>query len=234
MPPRSGRGGRRFKSCHSDQYLADIQIRHATPCAAEVLPRTGAAGRVSKARALRGHCKDNACGRCPPAHEPGARKRHVGLSARGGHILMSPWVQELQELQELALLIPLTQFLQFLHPHGEWVDLPAVGVTAGAFPGLDRLPDCALLVGVVDLPSSKRALIRCLSNVARPGRRKRPPRRRISPNEAVARSGVPLLRQFTQRTLSQQSRASCDPKPPTCVAFFPKAVDTVNIPDQTV
>src|SRR5436190_24062295 len=28
--PRSGRGGRRFKSCHSDQYLAHIADRIAT------------------------------------------------------------------------------------------------------------------------------------------------------------------------------------------------------------
>ena len=28
--PRSGRGGRRFKSCHSDQYLAQIKIAAAT------------------------------------------------------------------------------------------------------------------------------------------------------------------------------------------------------------
>src|SRR6516165_10330664 len=28
--PRSGRGGRRFKSCHSDQYLADPQIPFPT------------------------------------------------------------------------------------------------------------------------------------------------------------------------------------------------------------
>ena len=28
--PRSGRGGRRFKSCHSDQHLADFQTRFAT------------------------------------------------------------------------------------------------------------------------------------------------------------------------------------------------------------
>jgi hypothetical protein len=31
--PRSGRGGRRFKSCHSDQYLAEISKYSATPCA---------------------------------------------------------------------------------------------------------------------------------------------------------------------------------------------------------
>ena len=31
--PRSGRGGRRFKSCHSDQYLADNQIAQATASA---------------------------------------------------------------------------------------------------------------------------------------------------------------------------------------------------------
>jgi hypothetical protein len=34
--------------------------------------------------------------------------------------------------------------------------------------------------------------------------------------------------------LASQSRASCDPEPRTCVAFFPKAVDTVIIPDHTV
>src|SRR5882672_2661136 len=31
--PRSGRGGRRFKSCHSDQYLAQIPTRAAKGCA---------------------------------------------------------------------------------------------------------------------------------------------------------------------------------------------------------
>jgi hypothetical protein len=31
--PRSGRGGRRFKSYHSDQYLAEISQHSATPCA---------------------------------------------------------------------------------------------------------------------------------------------------------------------------------------------------------
>jgi hypothetical protein len=31
--PRSGRGGRRFKSCHSDQYLPDNSGCFATPCA---------------------------------------------------------------------------------------------------------------------------------------------------------------------------------------------------------
>ena len=31
--PRSGRGGRRFKSCHSDQHLAVIHDPCATPCA---------------------------------------------------------------------------------------------------------------------------------------------------------------------------------------------------------
>ena len=30
--PRSGRGGRRFKSCHSDQYLAEIQELRGTVC----------------------------------------------------------------------------------------------------------------------------------------------------------------------------------------------------------
>jgi len=28
--PRSGRGGRRFKSCHSDQYLAKFSIQSGT------------------------------------------------------------------------------------------------------------------------------------------------------------------------------------------------------------
>ena len=31
--PRSGRGGRRFKSCHSDQHLAEFSSRFATGCA---------------------------------------------------------------------------------------------------------------------------------------------------------------------------------------------------------
>ena len=31
--PRSGRGGRRFKSCHSDQHLAEFFSRFATVCA---------------------------------------------------------------------------------------------------------------------------------------------------------------------------------------------------------
>jgi hypothetical protein len=31
--PRSGRGGRRFKSCHSDHDLAEIKNASATPCA---------------------------------------------------------------------------------------------------------------------------------------------------------------------------------------------------------
>jgi hypothetical protein len=31
--PRSGRGGRRFKSCHSDHYLAENSKHSATPCA---------------------------------------------------------------------------------------------------------------------------------------------------------------------------------------------------------
>jgi hypothetical protein len=30
--PRSGRGGRRFKSCHSDHDLAEISRQSATPC----------------------------------------------------------------------------------------------------------------------------------------------------------------------------------------------------------
>jgi hypothetical protein len=30
--PRSGRGGRRFKSCHSDQYLAKIKMLAGTDC----------------------------------------------------------------------------------------------------------------------------------------------------------------------------------------------------------
>src|SRR5260370_19505343 len=30
--PRSERGGRRFKSCHSDQYLADFQLLPGTDC----------------------------------------------------------------------------------------------------------------------------------------------------------------------------------------------------------
>src|SRR5229473_4895482 len=30
--PRSGRGGRRFKSCHSDQHLAEFQILTGTDC----------------------------------------------------------------------------------------------------------------------------------------------------------------------------------------------------------
>src|SRR5438270_13800642 len=30
--PRSGRGGRRFKSCHSDQYLAEIMTLPGTDC----------------------------------------------------------------------------------------------------------------------------------------------------------------------------------------------------------
>ena len=33
--PRSGRGGRRFKSCHSDQYLAEFEIAAATDIATE-------------------------------------------------------------------------------------------------------------------------------------------------------------------------------------------------------
>jgi hypothetical protein len=33
--PRSGRGGRRFKSCHSDQYLAGFYIAAATDIATE-------------------------------------------------------------------------------------------------------------------------------------------------------------------------------------------------------
>jgi hypothetical protein len=32
VPPRSGRGGRRFKSCHSDQYLAEIETLAGTDC----------------------------------------------------------------------------------------------------------------------------------------------------------------------------------------------------------
>jgi hypothetical protein len=35
LPPRSGRGGRRFKSCHSDQYLAEFSIVAATDIATE-------------------------------------------------------------------------------------------------------------------------------------------------------------------------------------------------------
>jgi hypothetical protein len=30
--PRSGRGGRRFKSCHSDQHLAEISKVSGTDC----------------------------------------------------------------------------------------------------------------------------------------------------------------------------------------------------------
>jgi hypothetical protein len=30
--PRSGRGGRRFKSCHSDQHLAEIPTSTGTDC----------------------------------------------------------------------------------------------------------------------------------------------------------------------------------------------------------
>jgi hypothetical protein len=33
--PRSGRGGRRFKSCHSDQHLAKIKILNGTDCGTE-------------------------------------------------------------------------------------------------------------------------------------------------------------------------------------------------------
>src|SRR6202008_3910307 len=32
--PRSGRGGRRFKSCHSDHYLAEVRPLRGTPWAA--------------------------------------------------------------------------------------------------------------------------------------------------------------------------------------------------------
>jgi hypothetical protein len=35
IPPRSGRGGRRFKSCHSDHYLAEIESAIATGSATD-------------------------------------------------------------------------------------------------------------------------------------------------------------------------------------------------------
>jgi hypothetical protein len=36
--PRSGRGGRRFKSCHSDQHLADSRLLTVTGCVTETPP----------------------------------------------------------------------------------------------------------------------------------------------------------------------------------------------------
>jgi hypothetical protein len=39
--PRSGRGGRRFKSCHSDQHLAEIQTSTGTDCGTVSLRRSG-------------------------------------------------------------------------------------------------------------------------------------------------------------------------------------------------
>jgi hypothetical protein len=45
--PRSGRGGRRFKSCHSDHYLADTYDLFATPCATPW--RLGVGGQIDVA-----------------------------------------------------------------------------------------------------------------------------------------------------------------------------------------
>src|SRR6266852_9762299 len=41
--PRSGRGGRRFKSCHSDQHLADFPKALPTDIPTETIPVTGGA-----------------------------------------------------------------------------------------------------------------------------------------------------------------------------------------------
>src|SRR5262245_12185092 len=46
--PRSGRGGRRFKSCHSDQYLADNTTITGTDCGTVLLTLTDMkTGRIS-------------------------------------------------------------------------------------------------------------------------------------------------------------------------------------------
>jgi hypothetical protein len=41
--PRSGRGGRRFKSCHSDQYLAEIPKFPGTDCGTDCFYRVAEA-----------------------------------------------------------------------------------------------------------------------------------------------------------------------------------------------
>ena len=50
---RSGRGGRRFKSCHSDQYLAQFRDKSATPCATTWRTSIGRLSRAARSRSTR-------------------------------------------------------------------------------------------------------------------------------------------------------------------------------------